>query len=173
MKSIKYDYSQKECIILCRNYKAIEESNCNCSIKSFDEKFRVICIDRIDDDKIRNCSMNFLANFDVEKCNEYCPLECESFAQEIYARSQTIVGTGNVSEYFESELFKTYNDVANHYYGICVYYNDLKYTFIKQNPKMEIFGLISQIGGTFSLFIGLNTFSFLELFEILIELILN
>ena len=173
MKSIKYDYSQKECIILCRNYKSIEESDCNCSIKSLDEKFRVKCIDSIDDFEIKNCSMSFLANFDVEKCNEYCPLECESFTHEIYARSQTIVGTGNISEYFESELFQTYSDVANHYYGIYVYYNDLKYTFIKQNPKIEIFGLISEIGGTFSLFIGLNTFSFLELFEILIELIFN
>ena len=59
------------------------------------------------------------------------------------------------------------------YYGINVYYDDLKYTLINQIPKVEIAGLVSNIGGTFSLFLGLSIGSFLEIIEILIEFIFS
>ncbi len=56
-------------------------------------------------------------------------------------------------------------------YQLYVYYDDLKYTVINQKPKTELYGLISNIGGTFSLFLGLSIGSFLELLEALGELL--
>ena len=56
-------------------------------------------------------------------------------------------------------------------FQINVYYENLQYTLISQQPKIELFGLISNIGGTFSLFLGLSFFSFLEFFDLLIEFI--
>ena len=167
MKSTNYEYTQEECIEVCRNLKSIEEADCNCSINSLNESFITKCIFKINDDY---CSKNFIANFDVAKCNQYCPLECNSFNYDIQARSQTYVATGNISEYFESSLFQTYEHVANHYYGIYVYYDSLKYIYMSQKPKIELFGFLSNIGGTFSLFLGLSIFSFLELFEIIANL---
>ena len=41
MKSINYEYTQKECILSCRTLKSMERSNCNCSIRSLDQRFRV------------------------------------------------------------------------------------------------------------------------------------
>jgi hypothetical protein len=38
---------------------------------------------------------------------------------------------------------------------------------------MDIISLVSNIGGFFSLFLDLSFFSFFEVFEILIELMLN
>ena len=44
-----------------------------------------------------------------------------------------------------------------------VYFENLKYTSITQEPKMKEFDLVSSIGGIFGLFIGV---SFVSLFEV-------
>jgi len=174
MKSINHEYTQKECIEVCRNLKSMEETNCNCSIKSLDEQFGLKCLEKAINENVFNCSKQFLSNFDVDICTTYyCPLECDSFSLNIETKSQAILAYGNVTDnYFHSQL-KTYQDVYKSYFGIYVYYEEFKYSFIKQNPKMEIFDLLSNIGGTFSLFLGLSIFSFLELFEILANLMFN
>jgi hypothetical protein len=173
LKLKNYDYTQKECIVLCRQLKYMEESNCNCSINSLEDRFRIKCIDQTTNINIKNCSKSYVGEFSVNKCIEYCPLECDSFIYQIQEKSHTILATsGNLSAYFDSS-FKSFDEVSRSYYGIYVYFDDLKYTHIKQHPKMEIFGLLSNIGGTFSLFLGLSFFSFLEIFEILVFLVLN
>ena len=50
-----------------------------------------------------------------------------------------------------------------------VYYEELKYTYISQKPKIEFVGLISNIGGSLGLFVGISFVSFLELFELFSE----
>lgn len=52
-----------------------------------------------------------------------------------------------------------------------VYYKDLKYTFISQQPKVELFDLISNIGGILGLFLGVSFLTCVEFFEILFEII--
>ena len=52
-----------------------------------------------------------------------------------------------------------------------VYYDELEYTLIRQQPKIEPFGLISNIGWTLGLFIGFSFISILELIEIVAELV--
>jgi hypothetical protein len=174
MKSINHEYTQKECIEACRNLKSMEETNCNCSIKSLDEQFGLKCLEKAINKKVFNCSKQFLANFNVDICTTYyCPLECDSFSLNIETKSQAILAFGNVTDNSFYSQLKTYQDVYKSYFGINVYYEEFKYTFIKQNPKMEIFDLLSNIGGTFSLFLGLSIFSFLELFEILANLVFN
>ncbi len=56
-------------------------------------------------------------------------------------------------------------------FKIYIFYEDLKYTLITQKPKIELFGLISNIGGTLGLFIGFSFISVLELFELIAEYI--
>ena len=60
---------------------------------------------------------------------------------------------------------------SNDSFIISVFYEDLKYTWINQKPKMQFIDLISNIGGSLGLFVGISFISFLELFEILIEII--
>ena len=55
------------------------------------------------------------------------------------------------------------------YHGLVESFSDLKYTLITQKPKIELFGFISNIGGTLGLFIGFSFISVLELFELLVE----
>ena len=57
------------------------------------------------------------------------------------------------------------------FFAFRVYYEDLKYTLIKQQPKIELFGLISNVGGTLGLFLSFSFISLLEIFEVLAELV--
>ena len=55
--------------------------------------------------------------------------------------------------------FNTYENVSRTFFGLRVYNQVLKYTLIKQQAKIELFGLISNVSGTLGLFIG---FSFIR-----------
>ena len=70
---------------------------------------------------------------------------------------------------FKFPEFNTYENVSKTFYSINVYYSDLKYLLIKQHPKIELFGLISNIGGILGLFLSFSFISLLEVFEILAE----
>ena len=70
-------------------------------------------------------------------------------------------------------LFVIFKQDRNNKIYIRIYYEDLKYTWINQQPKIELFGLISNIGGSLSLFVGISFISFLEFFEITFEFIYN
>jgi hypothetical protein len=104
------------------------------------------------DDENRNID-NFYINVDRNRClQDYCPLECDSFSYDILTNSYD------------------QNPKNSSNYTIGVYYEDLKYTLISQQPKIELFGLISNIGGTLGLFIGFSFITLLEIFELLAEL---
>ena len=101
----------------------------------------------------------------VEKQTGYCPLECDSFSYDLNKDSIMVKSISNLFD------FNTNDNVSRAFYALRVYYDDLKYTLIRQQPKIELFGLISNIGGTLGLFIGFSFISLLELFEVLAELI--
>jgi len=145
-------YTQEECKNLCRNFKFNESSNCSCKITSLDfEVYHTCYFNKSNRDK--NCVDDFMFNFDLESCINYCPLECDSYYFDITMYKRTIINT----------------DVK--YYQIYVYYEDLRYTYLNQKEKIELFGLISNIGGTLGLFLGFSCINILEIFELFIELI--
>ena len=77
-------------------------------------------------------------------CAEYCPLECESTTY--------------------STVINPYPNTNDNTTVVSIYYGSLKYTSYSEQPKMQMFDLISNIGGTMSLFISI---SFVSLFEII------
>ena len=77
-----------------------------------------------------------------------------------------------ISKYANFTENLTYENVRKSAVGVFIYYSDLKYTLIKENKKMILVDLISSIGGTLGLFIGISFLSFLEIFEILFEVVL-
>ena len=62
--------------------------------------------------------------------------------------------TGNITKGIDYAEFKTYENVSKSFFSIYVYYEDLDYTLIEQIPKIQIFDLISNVGGLFGLFLG-------------------
>jgi hypothetical protein len=158
MQIKNWGYSKKECTHLCENLKYLEESDCNCSLNYLDEYLSRVCY-KYSNDKIKSCYNTFMDHFhndhDIDQvCSEYCPLECDTINYDISINSRI------------SQTLSSDNITA-----IYVFYEDLKYTLISQQPKLQFIDLISNIGGSLGLFVGISFISFLELFEILVEII--
>jgi len=73
-------------------------------------------------------------------------------------RSPSNISSNQQVDYYP--CFNTFENVSRTFFSFRVYNEDLKYTLIKQQPKIELFGLISNVGGTLGLFLG---FSFISL----------
>jgi len=164
-KEKNIEYTQNECLHSCINFMFKETNPCNKRI----EKDIFFLVDN------NTCIQLFIQNLsNSEIClKKYCPLECDSLVYEINLHSISETGYGNIS--LKSSPFyagfNTYENVSRTFYAIRVYYQDLKYTLISQQPKIELFGLISNVGGTLGLFLGFSFISLLELFEIVAELV--
>ena len=146
----------------------MEENPCNCSLDSYDQDIFASCNSK----DYNYCSFDYEQKFELNVnnlCNDYCPLECDSFVYEINHFSQNILTSGPINGDFFHTEFNTFENVSKSFLGIYVYLEDLKYTLISQQPKFQIFDLISNIGGLFGLFLGMGLLSFAELFEIIIE----
>ena len=86
----------------------------------------------------------------ANNCSLYCPLECDMET----AYSVTI------------NSINMYDDLT----ATQIYFRSLQYTSISQRPKMQIFDLISSVGGTFGLFVGVSFVSLFEATEIVLEM---
>ena len=61
----------------------------------------------------------------------------------------------------------SFDKYKKHYVAINIFYPYLEYTEISETPKTSWFDLVSQVGGSLGVFLGLSVFHFLEVFEII------
>lgn len=168
-------YSQKLCFNFCQTLKYIEENTCNCTVKSYDEDVYSSCFEREfnkQNEYFLDCSMKYLKRLEMqaqEICSNYCPLECDSFEYVISHYTQNIPYRGSIKRKFEFTEFGTYENVSKNFVSISIYFENTKYTHISEYPKMQLFDLISSIGGIFGLFLGISLLSFVEVVEIVLE----
>ena len=166
MNENNIEYSQKECLRSCINLKYKEMKACN---QSYYEKniFFFASINKCIEEFIRQKGI-----YDLCMLN-YCPLDCDHYSYDISLHSALETATGNISLKSSTNYvgFNTYENVSKTFYGLRVYYDELEYTLIRQQPKIELFGLISNIGGTLGLFIGFSFIRILELVEVVAELV--
>jgi len=149
-------YSQEECLDLCFDLFYIQENPCQCKEAELGNVFEK-CWQIKETGMFSSCTWksrtNFTKNDLVEKCSDYCPLECDSMSF--------------------SHSISAYNRSDNRYYPyteIYIYYKSLKYTSITQQAKIKWEQLISNLGGYLGLFVGLSFVSLFEITEIFIEL---
>ena len=159
-------YKQKDCIDFCLNEYISQK--CGCKVNN---------IDSLDKCLIRNDSQSkcISDNFDTyvlskqfipDYCFKYCPLECDSINYKIqmnsFKSSDTFLKTNtNYSLEMKDDLV-----------FISIYYAKKSYDLITQIPKMQAFDLVSSVGGTLSLFVGVSFLTFVELIEIVMEIII-
>jgi hypothetical protein len=172
-------YSQDYCYNLCSYLYALEESNCSCAsnLLNFDKD----CLRNLFDvfeSQTKKCVTEYLSNFrekyQYDKCFKYCPLESESMNYIINSYNEQFPSTGNISLKTKSDYslhnFSTYEEVNKHFIVLYIYYKNLNYKFISQNPKTEMFNFISNIGGLLGVFLGISFLSFIEIFETFFEI---
>ena len=181
LQSTKRIYTQQDCNLICSYLFALQESNCNCN--SSLDKFSRNCIRQFYEISSQNdtkyCIANYLENFrknsiNDNKCELYCPVECDSFNFQVNNYLENLPAIGNISKKQDKryglDKFNTYEEANKHFVSINIYLKDLKYTLVSQDPKAQIFDLISSIGGILGLFAGISFVSILEPFDILFEI---
>jgi hypothetical protein len=155
MKSQNQLYNQEKCFDLCFDLNFIESNPCNCTNTTIGYVYND-CVDesKASSKAISLCSKEYLKNFFLknilDKCSRYCPMECQIITFNYQVSSLSL-----------------YNKTR-----LRIFYRTLKHTMITQEPKMLILDLVSNIGGTFGLFIGVSFITLIELTEIIIEIFL-
>ena len=177
-----YQYKQQSCIDLC--YQSMLIKNCNCSdiecVQLFDN------VDVCQTDQEIECLYDiyydkFLAkNYIRDNCLSLCPKECNSTEYKFtmsfskFANDEYLSLIKNNAYLIKALKNKniTIDDLKNNLIQLNVYYETMAYTVITEKTTMDIVSLLSSIGGTLSLFLGLSILSFVEILEFLVQTIL-
>lgn len=174
-------YSQKLCYELCLQNLVILP-NCGCSDPSIPNARRHAHV--CNTIQALECVQSQRDIFDTTNiaslCDSYCPIECTTVFYDT-----SIYTSEYPSEYYIkilrqqrgfNEKFKQNKTDANLIKSsilmLTVFYNDLKYTFIEENPAFTFDTMVGIIGGEFGFFIGASCLSFIELVEFLGKLFL-
>ena len=173
LNELKSVYTHRECFRLCRNLMVREKSTCGCMQTIYNT---ASC--QSDNSTIKECYEKYNADFykenSYETCSNYCPIDCYSSFLEVKSLSSSLPETGRIISSPKmlnySDQFQTYSEVKKSFFSISIYFSDLKYTTITEQPKTEIINLVSSIGGYLGLFLGASFLSFIEFFELFFEL---
>ena len=122
------------------------------------------------------------------ECSKLCPLECETINYDIqssfswypakalrYFWLDKICQQTNISD-LDCNPYNPnidYNTFPQSFLAFNVFFPYLEYTQINASPKTSWFDLISQIGGSLGIFLGLSVFSFLEILEVIFIIFLK
>ena len=149
-------YTQDFCVEQCFQKKVYQM--CNCTVSFIDSVFdaKDMC-ENYEKMVIRNCWFDIDDKFytikNIEKeCIPLCPLECEKQSFD-YIFSVKKLDTQNENQ-----------AVVN------IFYENLAFTEIEESPTICFANLISGIGGTLGLFLGISFLSLVEVFDILFQL---
>ena len=170
-------YRQKDCFDLCYQQEVINE--CGCYVNILDKlNGNTTCMNS----KQTECSTRiwklFLASNFNTICSSICPLECDSmtyrfslsfsdYPNKLY--SQKLINNPILASKFPNNSI-SYNQIKRSVVSMNVYYNELSYTLISQQPKMQLFDLISNIGGLLGLFLGTSFLTMAEVIEAVLEI---
>ena len=170
-------YRYRDCIMLCFQREVIE--NCKCrdvTLPTLDTATRM-CLNNND---LTGCLYPLFTNFsrwNMEEVCPYCKYECETV---LYGYSSSF--NEYPSEEYGNFLLRlnkikaknvtNFDQLKRNVLSLNIYYDDLQYRLVEEVPAMDLFTLISNVGGTLGLFLGMSFLSFLEIAELLLEIIL-
>lgn len=178
MKRIGMRYTRRDCVKLCEQKLIIEHNKCY----------------SLDYPKIFDfppCPNPVELSFNMTDCVDQCPHECSSTTYDLsisYGEFPSRIYMENLMRRDQTGLyrwaFQAYQDGNSSGYQIdslvlaraslvkiFIYFEDIKYTRISEAPTITFVDLIANIGGTLGLFIGISLLSFVELIELIFDIV--
>lgn len=170
-------YRQKDCVQLCLKKEIIDK--CDCYLIEQGGSFGARpCLSFRD----TNCAEQEyfrLRDKDIRtRCMNVCPLECEYIAYD-YVISNSNFPSKHFSQFVKDTYdLKTLNfdpdsitEIRENNVGVAIYFDELKYTLMAEKELNQFVDLIASIGGALGLFLGMSLLSFIEIVEIIIEVV--
>lgn len=112
-------------------------------------------------------------------CDNQCPIECSHTHYDVQHSSsifpsrqyaQDILADTQIKRLMENAEL-TYSNLRESILSLHIYYEELEYTMISEQPALSLIDVISNVGGTLGLFIGISLLSIFEILEIAIKII--
>ena len=106
-------------------------------------------------------------------------LECDYFDYDVQV-SQSAYPTEwyynntldpKYATYNRRSKINSYHEARNYYLSFNIYYDQLAYQLIEEDPFWDIVLLLSNFGGSLGLFVGMSILTFVELIELAFQLI--
>ena len=174
MKLANGEYSQKDCFDVCLQSIIIENCKCFMTILPDYTGNNLPC----SNSSQTECTYSYSQrnkDFVADKCSKDCPVECNHVTYDF-----TLSSIDYPSEQFfytlKNESGKKYADTSFEAYrqthlSLSIFYAHLEYIEISEIPKITLIDSISSLGGSLGIFLGLSIFSFIEIFEILFQIV--
>ena len=133
-------YRQSNCLAQCRN--SYFASRYNCTLRNF---YSILGYSFCNEKNYTFSEFNTV-------CEEQCPREC------ITTKFNALQINPDIGSNFNGTVEFSF------------FYLDLRYTEIRQTPKMSGYSLLNEIGGALGLFVGITFLSLFEFLEFLFEI---
>lgn len=176
------DYEQTLCLKVCQQLYFIEK--CKCYDVSFALKKNSSSVDLCYNQIQLNCLTEYTNQFYDKKaleCYSKCQVQCDYFIYDLVTSFATYPSewygrlllnntnfvnlvVNNTENYVMPE--PTLNSLQETILMVNVYYDELFYTEIEDEPKVPFEALFAQIGSYLALFLGVSFLSIVEVLEI-------
>ncbi|XP_066436289.1 amiloride-sensitive sodium channel subunit gamma-like [Eleutherodactylus coqui] len=173
-------YTREVCKRTCAQQNIIH--NCGCTHWEFaDPKEPEAPKCNLSNTAVRRCVKIYEFKFAHDQLNCHCPLQCK---EEIY--ELTVSGSQWPSSAFIENFAKDLKEWGEHmkdvadnpalirdnFVKVVVYFKQLNFEFIEEEPSMTELNLISNMGGLVGLWVGFSICTLAEFLELLLDIIL-
>jgi hypothetical protein len=168
MKKKGFNYNRQNCMVFCEQRQVINKFGC------YDMRLPPLMnAPPCNNQSIFVQLTNFV--YDYSSCYDDCPFECSTIEYDVsisYANypsynfylNETLVNIDYYKDIFRTDNV-TYEDFSQ-LASVYIYYDQLVHTEVSAKPALEIVDIISYMGGTLGLFIGISVLSFVEIVEL-------
>ena len=173
------DYNKEACVDLCfQNYL---EEKCKCfAINYHSFNLNIPCSTLAKLECINNNTLEFFDNFNnIKNCEDKCPFKCEQldfnylvsfsdYPSQVYADS--LLRQKYIQEKFINKTDNlNYEKIKSSILSLNIYYSSFDLFKITEVESISLIDLISSIGGTLGLYIGISILSFFEILEFIFK----
>ena len=173
IKNLNGQYRQNDCFELCLQKIIIE--NCKCFLSTLPLYYT----------KLAPCSTpnntacfvqsyyDNSANLDA-KCIQECPLECDYVTYDLTLSTLDYPSRAFFNDLKNNSYMEytntSFDEFKQTHLALNIFYPNKEFTEIRETPKMKLVDLVSNLGGALGIFLGFSIFSFVEVFEIVIQI---
>lgn len=181
IKNSSFIYRQKDCWDLCYQMNIIHKCGCYDLERIGYYKNKPCYLSNQDFKCMKEAYKDFAKLVYNENCTNECPMECKSESYDLKmqysnfpsrAYSKFIISQNNSIEFSDMDKQNLFQVYREQYLQVKIYFDDFKYMSISEQKKTTEIELGANIGGTLGLFIGVSILSFVELIELMIELVI-
>ncbi|XP_022092885.1 acid-sensing ion channel 2-like [Acanthaster planci] len=155
-------YSVMACILDCQTDYVVEKCHCKDAFMPGDFP---VCSPYQLQTCLNPMMESFISSFET---NCSCPVPCERTEYSTML-SSGIFPARHVAMALDKELNMSMDYSRNNLLELIVYFEELKYTRITQQPAYSLESLLSDIGGSMGLFMGVSILTLFELMDVLLR----